>query len=528
MMEFITGAEQESSDVRDIALFFLELFRVQKGLAQDAPARYKMTGNAAFGKMKVFELSVMGEKDWQTRRMSIGPLGEESGSKSKCFYVIFDTHMVIKLPPSPVTDMKTYLTAIRREVQIAEQLSPITCIVPRVSVVLEKVKTLAYADSLNREQLEKGYIRLVEEEEEYQQYLKVGDHFAFFMELTNNFFLSRVIDELHATKEQIGDEIREAPEAAWNQQAFTARYGLGSLSLFEGLQNLYRDCDIEVRRIIRESGRDVNIQPFQIRSWILSKLAGETIGREAWDIGETLTTQIETKFSTIFAANQQLVDDLIRLLKTHLSAKAFEKSRKQIENISSNTLQLLQQLKESRIALRDLKPDNLFLNANPDDYPIFLKNPSAFSIGVIDVETALSLIPGEGGTIEQPLLGGTPLYATPLHLLKNEVLADYFQDRSEAYYFQDWFAILAIIFKAITGKNLFQRAARSFPEVLKILKSSRQKKGLDESTVKAMNQKFWSAAIADVRVHLAVFFGTIEPTGPHRSQAHGPGDPRRA
>ena len=112
--------------------------------------------------------------------MSIAPLGEESGSKSKCFYVIYDTHMVVKIPPEAIADVDRYIKEIRREVQITSQLAPLACIVPMVSVILKKVKKLPFEDSLTQEQLEKQYIRLVEENPEYQEYLKIGGCFAFF------------------------------------------------------------------------------------------------------------------------------------------------------------------------------------------------------------------------------------------------------------------------------------------------------------------------------------------------------------
>jgi len=494
---------QETSDLRDIALFFLELYKVQKGLDKDAPARFTMADTSASHKMKVYELGVKGNNDWLTRRMSVGPLAEDTGSKSKCFYVIYDTHMVVKIPPVPVTDMEKYVKDIRREVQIAAHLSPIACIVPRVSVVFKKFKKLPYESSLTQEQLEKQYIRLVEEAPEYQEYLKIGDHFAFFMELTNNFFLGRVIDELHASKDKTGDEIWETPDLAWNQEGFTARYGLESLPVFEGLQTLYQLCEAEAKRIIKASGQGVKIHTFQIKNWFLTAIAGEKLNRKEKGIEESQLARIEDGFSTVFKANQKIVDDLIQLLKSQMETKAFLKSRQQIENIASNMLQLLCLLKEKRVALRDLKPDNLFLDADPDNYPVFLNSTESFSIGVIDVETAVSLIPRRDGTMAQPLLGGTPLYATPLHLLKNKTISAYFDNLADTFHLQDWFATIAIIFKAITGKNLLLRAARSFPGILKILKSSRDRSDPDEATVKAMSQKFWSAAATDIKTHLS-------------------------
>jgi serine/threonine protein kinase len=496
---------QETSDLRDIAMFFLGLYKVQNGLDKDVPSRFTMTDTAASQKMKIFELAAKGSSDWLTRRMSVGPLGEETGSKSKCFYVIYDTHMVVKIPPVPVTDMQKYVRVIRREVQIAAHLSPVACIVPMVSVVLNKVKKLPYEASLTPEQLEKQYIRLVEEKPEYQEYLKIRDRFAFFMELTNSFFLGRVIDELHGSKDKTGDEFREAPDVAWDQEAFTTRYGLASLPVFEGLQTLYRLCEAETRRIVRESGRGETVHPFQIKNWFLAYISGENRELEAKGLDEALLSRIKDGFSTVFKSNQKNADDLIDLLKTQQATKSFLKSRQQIENIASNMLQLLCLLKEKRLALRDLKPDNLFLDADPDAYPVFLKNKHAFSIGVIDVETAVSLRPTRDGTIAQPLLGGTPLYATPLHLLKNETISSNFGNLADTLHLQDWFATIAIIFKAVTGRNLFPRSARSFPVILKILKSGRSKTDPDEATVKAMSQQFWTAAATDIKTHLAAF-----------------------
>ncbi|GAB6906092.1 conserved exported hypothetical protein [Desulfosarcina cetonica] len=509
MIRTVSPKNQESSHLRDIALFFLELYKIQNGFLKDAPARFSMTPDSAKRKMKTFDLGLKGANDWLTRRMSIGPLGEESGSKSKCFYVIYDTPMVVKIPPSPVTDITKYVTAIRRELQIAAQLAPIACIVPMVSVVLKKIKTLPYASSLTSEQLEKQYIRLIEGNTEFQDDLKIGGHFAFFMELSNNFFLGRVIDELHGSKARIGDEIRAISDAIWDQEAFTSRYGLDALPVFESLQTLYQHCEAEAKRIIGDADQAEQVLPYQIKNCFLVTLAGDDDPRDDKGLDPTLFEQLRKGFGQIFKRHPKAADNLIRLLKRHVEMLVFLKSRFQIENIASNMLQLLCLLSEKQVALRDLKPDNLFLAADPDNYPIFLNNADDFTIGVIDVETAVSLIPTRDGHIAQPLLGGTPLYATPLHMLNNDTIALYFGSPAKALHFQDWFATLAIIFKAVTGRNLFPRAARSFPEVLKILKSGRSKTDPDEETVKAMSHKFWSAATMDLKTQLAAFGETL-------------------
>ncbi|WP_419659516.1 putative serine/threonine protein kinase [Desulfosarcina variabilis str. Montpellier] len=500
-----TPDDEETSEYRDLVLFFLKIFKLQNGLGSDAVSRFSIDSTAAPGKRKVFELGVKGNSDWINRRMSIAPLGEDSGSKSKCYYVIYDTHMVVKIPPERVTDIAKYINDIRREVQITSQLAPMACIVPMVSVILKKIQKLPFEKSLTQEQLEKQYIRMVEEKPEYQDYLKIGDCFAFFMELTNNFFLGSVIDELHKQKNEIGEEIRESPEVAWNQEAFTTRYGLESLPVFESLQTLYRRCETQALQVIKETGQDTTIHQFHLKNWFLACITGEDLQGTDKDVDADLLVKIKKEFSTIFKANPKQVNDLVRLLKTQLATKTFLKSRQQIQNVASNMLTLLCQLKEKRIALRDLKPDNLFLDAAPDNYPVFLNDLSSFSIGVIDVETAVSLVPKADGSIAQPLIGGTPLYATPLHLLKNQTISKFFGDLPEALHLEDWFATIAIIFRAITGKNLFPRAARTFPALLKILKSSRNRSAPDEATVKKMSRTFWSAAVVDMKKQLTAF-----------------------
>jgi serine/threonine protein kinase len=493
----------ENSDLREIALFFLELHKVQNGLGADAPAHFRMTGQSSSGEMTIFELCAQTSREWLNRRMSIGPIGEETGSKSKCYYVIYDTHMVIKLPPTDVMDMDTYVRAIQKDERIASQLTPVKCIVPMVSVVLKKVTPLPFPLNQNQEELEKGYIRLVERKPDYQAYLKIGNRFAFFMELTNNFFLGRVINELHLSKERIGDEIREIPDVMWDQQAFTNRYGLASFPVFNRLQTLYKECESTVHSIVRMDGRQAKIQTFQIKHWFLSKIAGEKLQWVARGGDEQLIERVEEGFSEIFKSNQQIVDDVLQLLKSRLAERAFIGNREAIENLASNTIELLWRLEEKQLVLRDLKPDNLFLDANPDHYPDVLKDPDRFSIGVIDVETAVSLKPNKDGQIEQPLIGGTPLYATPLHLFNNETLSSSFAPLKNAFFYQDWYAMVAIVFKEITGKNLFVRAAKSFPAALKRLKKSKSKPIPDDKTIHEICNGFWSAALWDMKKALA-------------------------
>ncbi len=92
------------------------------------------------------------------RRMSIGPLGEEAGSKSKCYYVIYDVHLVVKIPVKPISEFEYYNKSIKKEGQIVEKLAPKECIVPRVSTIMSMIHKLPESAHLPVDQLEEKYV----------------------------------------------------------------------------------------------------------------------------------------------------------------------------------------------------------------------------------------------------------------------------------------------------------------------------------------------------------------------------------
>ena len=69
----------------DIVCFFLNLFKQQIGAEPDAPVECVSLSSKNSGPNQIYELRVKHMEDWTKRRMTIGPLGEESGSKSKCY-----------------------------------------------------------------------------------------------------------------------------------------------------------------------------------------------------------------------------------------------------------------------------------------------------------------------------------------------------------------------------------------------------------------------------------------------------------
>ena len=125
----------------DIVDFFLNLYKYQIGAEPDARAEFLPLNSTSSGPNRIYELRVRHMNDWSKRRMTIGPLGEDAGSKSKCYYVIYDVHMVIKVPARPVTDFEVYIESIKKEAAIVNKLVPKECIIPRISVILGQIHT---------------------------------------------------------------------------------------------------------------------------------------------------------------------------------------------------------------------------------------------------------------------------------------------------------------------------------------------------------------------------------------------------
>lgn len=476
-----------STAMKDIVWFFGDVFKIKSGASENANIRSQVAGDFLDSTGKMFELRVKLENEWVKRRMSIAPLAEETGSKSKCFYVIFDTHMVVKIPPAPIESLNDYIKELRKEAEIAAMLSPIKCIIPTVSVVMKKIHSVPYQKELSDPQLEKRYISLLEEKQAFQKHLKVGDNYAFFMELSNSFFLGRVIDELHEAKVNIVDELNERPETLWNQQEFLGRYGADSLGVFSSLQAIYGSCERKIMERARKLGCAHKLRQYEIKQWFLLHLAGKKIEGEFAEITNKL-------FAEQIGQQIGIVHQFRQTVTKRLKYISFVKNKTQVENLILNMLRLMLQLKELKVSLRDLKPDNLFLDAAPDKYPVFLKSPNAFSIGIIDVETAGSLKPDDKGKIRQPQLGGTPVYATPSHMLENRIIEKVFGNTGDILHLQDWHSAMGIIFKIATGKNLFPKAAKTFPRILKGLQGYKKIKGSPEDMVQKISELFWIVA----------------------------------
>jgi serine/threonine protein kinase len=488
---------EPASDKERVLNFFFHLFRQQSGADPDAPTQLVLIETRPTCPNETYEMRVMLGNDWSSRRMSIGLLGQGGGSRSKCFYVIYDSHMVLKIPAQPIPYFSKYHQQIADEARIVSRLAPRECIVPRISVILKAIRTIPGSKNMSDDELEERYVQLLKGDPSYQEYLMIGPSFAFFMDLAKHFFLSTTLDEIHRGSQRLVIEALKHHELLWDQHSFVCRYGEEAGAVCHDLQEAYYKSESRMRRLIEEANVGDKVSAFEFKQWFVTHLAGEKIDPDEYKLPHELIERINRLMFKTIKNNRQHVELYRAQVRAYIKETRFSQHRSQIENLAANTLDLLAWIGEKGLALRDLKPENLFVAGNPEMYPVFLNDTEQFSIGLIDVETAVVIDAADADKIPQPQLAGTPLYATPSHLISNIILHQIYKDLRAILHLQDWYATIAIIYKIICGENLFSTTARVFPEIIKRVKLL-DPGGPDlESDVARINRLFWNSAQAE-------------------------------
>jgi len=437
---------------------FVQLFKAQVGAVPDASAEIVLVETRPTCPNDTYEMRVKTGKEWASRRMSIGLLGQGGGSRSKCFYVIYDSHMVLKIPTKTIPDFSVYREKIKAEARIVERLYPRECIVPRIGVILKAVHPMAAWDKLSEDAQEDKYVHLMEVQPDYQSYLKIGSSFAFFMDLSRHFFLSTTLEEIHRGDQRIVTEALKQQELLWDQHGFVCRYGEDAGAVCHDLQDAYYRCEGRLRRIVDEAQIIEDIPTFQLKQWFLTHLSGEKVDAGSEDLPEELVDRVNRLLYKVIRENHQHVEQYRESVQSYIKEMRFSQHRIQLENLASNTLNLLAWIDEKDLAMRDLKPENLFVAGQPEAYPVFLNDRRKFSIGLIDVETAVVM--------------------------------------------QDWYATIAIIYKIIAGRNLFSSTAMLFPELVKQIRMLDPAGPEMDREMALINQMFWSRSKSEFEKRL--------------------------
>ena len=486
----------------DVVRFFLGLYRHQLGFGPEVPADFVQLPSPPGGSNLIYELRVKNGSEWAKRRMTLGPLGVDSGSKSKCYYVIFDQHLVVKIPSKPLTNFEDYVASIKKERQIVDRLSPKECIVPGVSVILSQIHHLTLPPDTPPEVIEERYIAWLRKTPAHQDRLKINGTFVFFMDLSRYYFLSHIIDGLHDLSEPIRSEINSTADLIPYPAKFRERYGEQNESVGFEIRDLYHQCEAEVRSVFKNAGKSASFSPYRVQVWFLNYLQKRNIGESDAALSGRMAEEVAAVFGRWFEKYQKTVEAYLGAIRTFAARLSLDQNRQIISGIVTNLLDLLAWLSEKKVAMRDLKPDNLLVAGDPHNYPAFLRSAMDYSLGFIDVETAVYLDAADRGRTKQPLLGGTPYYATPSHLFPNPILQACLLDLAWVLRFQDWHAVLVMVFKTVTGELLFDRTAKLFGEIKNQVVDAMRRQAPLDALMEEVSRRFWSSAANEFRAKM--------------------------
>ncbi len=494
---------------RDVLLFFLNLYTAQLGVSEDDTAETEIIclDPENPGSDHSYELRVRWQ-EYKARRMTLGPLGEDSGSKSTCFKVIYDDLLVVKIPPSPIREFDEYVESIAAERQIADRLSPgIECIAPSLSAILKKIPRFAVSPDIAPDKLEKAYVSLLKKYPWFQDCLKIGETFAFFMNLSRNSFLGHVIEKIHRIKNKICDDIFSRFDILWNISAFEGLFGSENSQIFFAVNEIYTDYEERVCLLLKKAGINASAFIYKRKEWFLLWLAGKKISGADAGLPPGFAANLNRLLTELYENRELDIEKYRKMVHNCVYRKSFDQNRMILKGIVSGLLILLCSLKHRGIAIRDLKPDNIFVVGNSH-----LRHSEEIRLGLIDFETSTDFH-ASAEEMLQPFMGGTPSYATPSHLADNQTLIRTFGRLQRIFQLQDWYATVGMIYCAVTGERLFEETRFRISETGRRMQQSREEKESGKETFVRCSRVFWHSAVREFRKKISgasVFFLPLE------------------
>lgn len=475
----------------DVEAHFLGLYRAQIEAGAQAEGRVEPLEAGQY------RLTVRHDGEWRERRMSIRPLGEGTGSKSQCFYVIFDTHLVVKIPPTPIRDLDEYLRRLHREASIADQASGRPCIIPNLTAVLSRIHRFGPEAAGDPHELEARYRQWLAAHPSQQRHLKIAGAFAFFMDLSRYFFLAHVMSDAGDASGRLATVVEEDAALIDDAEAFEGKYGAANGPLCFELQSLFADFDLRLRRIRAERGHTATVTEQEKKTWLLGRLAGD-LPAEDPAVSDQAAADRDRLLTEVVASCGQGARRYRSLAVAAAQQRTLRQLRPRMKTLGTNLLELLAWMGDRRVAMRDLKPDNMLVAGDPAQYPHFLTQTDGFVIGLIDLETAVVFPPPGEEDGEQPQLGGTPSYATPSHFFPNAVLARCHRDVGRVLHLQDWHAVGAILFEIVAGRRLYGSSGQLYPPLLPAIRRAGREGRPAADLYRAFSRQYWSAARAEL------------------------------
>jgi len=476
-----------------IVRLFTDIVKRHLGAGPDAPGRSVVIEQDPGRAKYVVDLQVEVNGSWKSRRMTVGRIGADSGSRSKCFFVIYDEYLVLKVPPQPVIDLKEYIEGLKAEAVLAKQLATPVCIIPTVSTILKYVDKSIVEKVGGIDSSEELACKSLLVTPQLSRYLKLGETFVYFMDMSKYYFLQDVVKYLHDSSPLVAEEVLKHATSGWGFFPQAARYGQEAAPLFQAMEKGCANFEEEILKILATDDRAGKKQ-HQIRKFLASRLVEDISPDFAQDLPPAQVDRINKFTDRFLQANRELIKRYHQTIMQATEGLRQARAMAPIEGMIANLLDLLAHIGDRGVALRDLKPDNLLVAGDRQHFPGFLSRPETYEIGLIDIETAVIYGNPPRYHIAQPQLGGTPQYATPSHFFYNDLLVQLYGEVGLVLHLQDWYGMIAVIYKVISNRFLFKKTALVVPALVRKVNASK-KVGEDLLPVAIMTSRvFWREA----------------------------------
>ena len=480
-------------NIRNILNAFIELFKLQRNMIH-SKGSYTLIKNDPYSSLSIYEITIKANGKEFKRRMSISLLGETVRSKSSFYKVIYDHTTVIKIPPTALTDVPTFIQAINNERNIAKKISSrIPAITMGVTNALKHLEIFSHKTTSRDEEYDRVY------ELDYQKkflgsvavqkVLKIGEGFGYSMHFLGDKFLASFMDFMKKDREEMQTNILRLEEDYLSYtNVFEEKYGESNKYIRNTLNRMVASFE----KFINDREYGTKILPYKKIQWFKSFLAGEKISADAKkDLPSNFVMEMNQYLQKLFRQNKRDIDTYKDIVKQYVDSRLFNMNRRNVSGLSNKLLGLLADLKQFGVAARDLKPENIYIHEN------ILPNELCFeeyTLGLIDLETAVDYEVEKGDVIKQPLRAGTVAYATPSHFISNELAKIVFKDVPRMFQLQDWQAIISTIFKIFTEDTLFGDTRKILSEMYSIFQQARVTNNNPYSIFVNSNNKFWESA----------------------------------
>ncbi|MCP4689219.1 MAG: hypothetical protein GY859_14285 [Desulfobacterales bacterium] len=476
---------------------FLNLYKLQLNPANPNAmiGKFKRLPNNGRASEHAYELLVKHLGTWKSRRMSIDLIGEGAGSKSTIYKVVYDDVLVVKIPPDPVKDFDAYVEGLDRERMIFDLLSPeVHCITPSLADILGMLPRFSNKDDLPRVKYEIRCKRMLSVNPPVQEHLKIDGAFAFFMNLSKSSFLRQALDKMHRFDDRVEKEMNRYLDSPTELEVFERRHGKNNVDVFLDLNDVWSNYEMEMDQFLSKNGVLKRIPKYRLKKWFCLHLAEETVTESDTDLPANILDDLNAFIRKTVTDNRRTLEKTRAVISARFRHENFINNRSRFKGVITNILKLLSRLKDKGVAARDLKPDNIFLVTASPNVPLHPPSAETYSMGLIDLETAAHFQSINEVLIKQPMLAGTPSYATPAHLFENEILADALGDLPRTLYLQDWHAAAAMIYQTVIGEPLFEGARKFIPEIVKMRAEAMETDQPLVDVFKISTNMFWNYA----------------------------------